>query len=288
MESAWWPTTTSRPRPIPPAPCWSGDPMGASSRSRWHSPSCMRRAATTWCCRAVRGTFGSGGVFEPMVNEADDGADTVVWLREQPWFGVGFATVGLSLSGIHPVGAAEGSAAGTGRGRHHRGPHDFNASVWAPGRSRSTTFWAGAIWFPTQEDPGSPQGRNSPGARPAASCAGPCEVADGNRGPEAARHWCTLVRIVGRAPRAGTIRSGTGYGSPPRWRGCGCQCCSWVAGKTFSSGKTLQQYQATCGGPPIVRDVLRGGGGPFFFFFFLTVGGPPGDGPPLFFADASL
>lgn len=36
--------------------------------------------------QSVRGTFGSGGVFEPMVNEAADGADTVAWLREQPWF----------------------------------------------------------------------------------------------------------------------------------------------------------------------------------------------------------
>lgn len=34
--------------------------------------------------QSVRGTFGSGGVFEPMVNEAADGADTVAWLREQP------------------------------------------------------------------------------------------------------------------------------------------------------------------------------------------------------------
>ena len=34
-----------------------------------------------------RGTFGSGGVFEPMVHEIDDAADTVAWLRKQSWFG---------------------------------------------------------------------------------------------------------------------------------------------------------------------------------------------------------
>ena len=50
--------------------------------------------------QSVRGTFGSGGVFEPMVNEAADGADTVVWLREQPWFTGRFATVGLSYLGF--------------------------------------------------------------------------------------------------------------------------------------------------------------------------------------------
>ncbi|HSH03106.1 MAG TPA: CocE/NonD family hydrolase [Anaerolineae bacterium] len=33
----------------------------------------------------VRGQFASGGVFDAMVNEADDGADTVAWLREQSW-----------------------------------------------------------------------------------------------------------------------------------------------------------------------------------------------------------
>lgn len=34
--------------------------------------------------QSVRGTFGSAGQFEPMVNEAADGADTVEWLRRQP------------------------------------------------------------------------------------------------------------------------------------------------------------------------------------------------------------
>jgi uncharacterized protein len=32
--------------------------------------------------QSVRGTFGSQGAFEPMVNEAADGADTVEWLRQ--------------------------------------------------------------------------------------------------------------------------------------------------------------------------------------------------------------
>ena len=47
-----------------------------------------------------RGTFGSGGRFEPMVNEIDDGVDTVAWLREQPWFTGRFATVGQSYLGF--------------------------------------------------------------------------------------------------------------------------------------------------------------------------------------------
>ena len=31
--------------------------------------------------QSVRGTYGSGGQFDPFVNEVDDGADTAAWLR---------------------------------------------------------------------------------------------------------------------------------------------------------------------------------------------------------------
>ncbi len=47
-----------------------------------------------------RGTFGSGGTFRPMVDEVDDGADTIAWLREQAWFGGRLVTVGLSYLGF--------------------------------------------------------------------------------------------------------------------------------------------------------------------------------------------
>jgi uncharacterized protein len=50
--------------------------------------------------QSTRGTFGSGGEFNPMVNEVDDGADTAEWLRRQPWFTGSFATVGLSYLGF--------------------------------------------------------------------------------------------------------------------------------------------------------------------------------------------
>ena len=49
--------------------------------------------------QSVRGTFGSGGVFDPMANEADDGQDAVAWLRTQPWFDGRLATSGLSYLG---------------------------------------------------------------------------------------------------------------------------------------------------------------------------------------------
>lgn len=50
--------------------------------------------------QSVRGTFGSGGHFDPFVNEVDDGVDTAAWLRNQPWFTGTFATMGLSYLGF--------------------------------------------------------------------------------------------------------------------------------------------------------------------------------------------
>ena len=49
--------------------------------------------------QSCRGTFGSGGDFEPFSHEIADGADTVAWLRRQPWFGGRFAVWGASYLG---------------------------------------------------------------------------------------------------------------------------------------------------------------------------------------------
>ncbi|HNM84182.1 MAG TPA: CocE/NonD family hydrolase, partial [Mycobacterium sp.] len=49
--------------------------------------------------QSVRGTFGSGGDFEPTVNEAADGADTVAWMRQQPWYTGTFVMAGISYLG---------------------------------------------------------------------------------------------------------------------------------------------------------------------------------------------
>jgi uncharacterized protein len=50
--------------------------------------------------QSCRGTFGSGGDFEPFSHEIDDGADTVAWLRRQAWFGGRFALCGALISDI--------------------------------------------------------------------------------------------------------------------------------------------------------------------------------------------
>jgi uncharacterized protein len=49
--------------------------------------------------QSVRGTFGSGGAFEPMRNEREDGLATLEWVLKQPWFGDSIVLVGPSYLG---------------------------------------------------------------------------------------------------------------------------------------------------------------------------------------------
>jgi putative CocE/NonD family hydrolase len=49
--------------------------------------------------QSVRGTFGSGGVFEPMRNERADGLATVEWITKQSWFGGSIVLTGASYLG---------------------------------------------------------------------------------------------------------------------------------------------------------------------------------------------
>lgn len=50
--------------------------------------------------QSVRGTSGSGGTFDPVRQERDDGLDTVDWIRAQPWFGGKLFLFGGSYLGI--------------------------------------------------------------------------------------------------------------------------------------------------------------------------------------------
>ena len=49
--------------------------------------------------QSVRGTSGSGGVFEPMRNERADGLATLEWIKRQPWFGGSIVLTGTSYLG---------------------------------------------------------------------------------------------------------------------------------------------------------------------------------------------
>lgn len=51
----------------------------------WLDPDALARAGFCVMLQDVRGRFDSQGSFDPSVDEADDGADTVDWLTAQPW-----------------------------------------------------------------------------------------------------------------------------------------------------------------------------------------------------------
>jgi putative CocE/NonD family hydrolase len=48
---------------------------------------------------STRGTFGSGGVFDPMRQEREDGLATLEWVAKQPWFGDAVVLLGGSYLG---------------------------------------------------------------------------------------------------------------------------------------------------------------------------------------------
>ncbi len=50
--------------------------------------------------QSVRGTFGSGGRFDPFRDERADGVATLEWMKRQDWFSGEFATVGPSYLGL--------------------------------------------------------------------------------------------------------------------------------------------------------------------------------------------
>jgi uncharacterized protein len=103
--------------------------------------------------QSVRGTFGSAGEFEPMVNEADDGADTVVWLRQQPWFTGRFATIGVSYLGFTQWALLSDPPPELAAAVITAGPHDMLASVWGTGSFAVNDFLGWSDMVAHQEDP---------------------------------------------------------------------------------------------------------------------------------------
>lgn len=101
-----------------------------------------------------RGTFGSGGAFEPMVREVDDSADTVEWLRKQPWFGGRFATVGPSYLGFTQWAMLMDPPPELAAAVIQVGPHDFSRSVYAGGALNLNDFLGWSEMVSHQEDGG--------------------------------------------------------------------------------------------------------------------------------------
>lgn len=50
--------------------------------------------------QSARGTFGSGGVMDPLRQEREDGLDTLDWVVKEPWFGEALVLIGASYMGL--------------------------------------------------------------------------------------------------------------------------------------------------------------------------------------------
>jgi len=83
--------------------------------------------------QSCRGTFGSGGEFEPMRHEIADGQDTVAWLREQGWFDGRLVTYGASYLGFTQWALAMDPPPELAAAVVFVGPHDFSRSAYQGG-----------------------------------------------------------------------------------------------------------------------------------------------------------
>ena len=72
----------------------------------------MARRGYVVVMQDVRGRYGSEGVFEKYVNEAEDGVDTHHWLLKQPWCDGRICTMGLSYGAHTQLASAVAGAPG--------------------------------------------------------------------------------------------------------------------------------------------------------------------------------
>jgi len=104
-----------------------------------------------------RGTFGSGGRFDPTMSEVDDGHDVVAWMRDQPWFTGNFATVGGSYLGHTQWALMTDPPPELAAAVVSIGPHDFHEHVWGTGAFR-LDFLSWSYGVVHQEDGGALKG----------------------------------------------------------------------------------------------------------------------------------
>jgi hypothetical protein len=103
--------------------------------------------------QSVRGTFGSGGEFDPFVNEVADGADTAAWLRDQPWFTGTFATMGLSYLGFTQWALLTDPPPELKAAVITVGPDDVSGPRWGRGSFGLNDFLGWSHLVGGQEDP---------------------------------------------------------------------------------------------------------------------------------------
>ena len=108
-------------------------PYGRDNPPAWITAGLYAARGFHVVLQSARGTFGSGGVFDPGRDEVADGADTVSWLRGQDWFTGRFATVGGSYLGYTQWALLADAPPELEAAAITMGPHDFGKAVWGTG-----------------------------------------------------------------------------------------------------------------------------------------------------------
>ena len=104
--------------------------------------------------QSVRGTFGSGGDFDPFMHEIADGADTAAWLRDQTWFTGSFATMGMSYLGFTQWALLTDPPPELAAAVITVGPHDISGPRWGTGSFGLNDFLGWSDNVAHQEDRG--------------------------------------------------------------------------------------------------------------------------------------
>ena len=90
--------------------------------------------------QSTRGTHGSGGTKVPFHNEIEDGADTVEWMRHQPWFPGRFAFHGLSYLGYNGWAIMMDPPPELATAVISSAPHHFGRMATGPGAAAPEMF----------------------------------------------------------------------------------------------------------------------------------------------------
>jgi predicted acyl esterase len=95
--------------------------------------------------QSCRGTQDSTGSFEPMVRKAEDGQDTIVWLRDQPWFTGALGTLGMSYLAFTQWALLADPPPELRASVMIAGPHDFSQAIWENRSFALEPSWVGVM-----------------------------------------------------------------------------------------------------------------------------------------------
>lgn len=102
--------------------------------------------------QSCRGTFGSGGTFDPFATDVDDAHDTVAWLRRQDWFDGRLATTGGSYLGWTQWALMADPPPELKAAVVVVGPHDISAPVYGAGAFSLADFLGWSNMVARQEE----------------------------------------------------------------------------------------------------------------------------------------